>query len=73
VANRCDIRLSRLMRLDLGMMTSLVGFSWSDSSRRSLTMGSFFFCIWAAICSSILAPDTWCGSAVMTTSLFSMW
>jgi hypothetical protein len=38
-------------------MTSRVGFSWSDSSRRSSTIGSFLACICAAICSSTLAGD----------------
>ncbi|MNN16283.1 hypothetical protein D3C81_1294170 [compost metagenome] len=50
------------------MMTIRHGFSWSDSSRRSATIGSFLACICAAICSSTLAPDTWCGSAVTTMS-----
>ena len=41
-------------------------FELPDSSRRSATCGSFdgLACINAAICSSTLAPDTWCGSAL---------
>ena len=35
-----------------------VGFSWSDSSRRSSTIGSFLLRICAAICSSTRAPET---------------
>ncbi len=37
-------------------ITRRVGFSWSDSSRRSSTIGSFFARICAAICSSTFAP-----------------
>ena len=34
-------------------------------------MGSFLACIWAAICSSTLAGETWWGRAVMTMAPFS--
>ncbi len=56
------------MRLLRGTSTRRVGFSWSDSSRRSSSQGSFLACIWAAICSSTRAPDTWYGSTVMMMS-----
>ena len=46
---------TRLLR---GTITRRVGFWWSDSSRKSSTMGSFFCCICCAICSMILEPDT---------------
>jgi hypothetical protein len=49
--------------LDLATSTSRVGFSWSDSSRRSSTIGSFFAVICAAICSSTFAPEVWNGSS----------
>ena len=49
-------------------MTRRVGYSWSLSSRRSSTIGSFFARICPAICSSIFEPDTWYGSAVITIS-----
>ena len=45
-----------------------VGSSWSDSSRTFSTIGSFFARICAATCSWIFEPDTWYGSAVMSTS-----
>ena len=47
-------------------MTRRVGFSWSDSSRRSSTIGSFLARICSAICSSTLEPEACHGSAVMT-------
>ena len=52
-------------------MTSRVGSSSSDSSRRSSTRGSFFARIWVAICSSTRAPETWYGRLLMTISLSS--
>jgi hypothetical protein len=55
-------------RFDRGVMTSRVGCSWSDSSRRSSIIGSFFARICAAICSSTFEPDTWYGSSVTTIS-----
>ena len=48
-----------------------VGFSWSDSSRRSSTKGSFLAFICAATCSRTRLPEVWWGSAVMTTLPFS--
>ena len=55
-------------RFDRGVITRRIGCSWSLSSRRSSTIGSFLARIWAAICSSTLDPDTWYGSAVTTIS-----
>ena len=60
------ISCSTSTRFERGTITRRVGFSWSDSSRRSSTIGSFFARICAAICSSTFAPETWYGSAVMT-------
>ncbi len=63
VANRCAISASQSTRLERGTMTSRMGFSWSDSSRKSSTMGSFFARICPAICSSTLLPETCQGSS----------
>ena len=40
------------------VITRRIGFSWSDSSRKSATIGSFLLRICVAICSRILPPDT---------------
>ncbi len=66
VANRCGISSSASTRLERGTSTSRIGFSWSDSSRRSSIIGSFFARICEAICSRIFDGLTWCGSAVIT-------
>ena len=66
VANRWDMSRSTSTRFDRGTMTSRVGLSWSDSSRRSSTIGSFFASICCAICSSTFEPETWYGRAVTT-------
>ena len=44
-------------RFERGVITSRVGCSWSDSSRRSSIIGSFFARICVAICSSTRLPD----------------
>ena len=59
------------MRDERGTSTSRTGFSWSDSSRRSSSIGSFFARICCAICSSTFAGDTWCGSAPTTMLPFA--
>ncbi len=61
VANRCCIISSTSTRFERGTSTRRIGFSWSDSSRRSSIIGSFFARICAAICSRIFDGDTWCG------------
>ena len=71
VENRWDMSCSTSTPRFL-LMTSLVGSSWSDSSLRSSTCGSFLLRICVAICSWILAPDIWYGSDVMMMSLPSV-
>ncbi len=68
VANRCAISASQSTRLERGTITRRIGFSWSDSSRRSSTIGSFLARICVAICSSTLLPETCQGKAVTTIS-----
>ena len=63
VANRWFISASRSVPLPFGLSTRRVGFSWSDSSRRSSIIGSFFAVICPAICSSTFAPEVWNGSS----------
>jgi hypothetical protein len=60
-----------VVRPERGVSTRRVGLSWSDSSRRSSIIGSFF----ARICVRDLLeharPDVWYGSSVITMSPFS--
>ena len=71
VANRWLIKRSTSTRFERGVSTRRVGFSWSDSSRMSTSMGSLRACIWAPICSSTRDGETWYGKPTTTTSPFS--
>ena len=69
VANKWPIRPSKSTRLLRGTNTRRTGFSWSDSSRRSSSQGSFLARICCATCSMIFDGDTWKGRWVMTRLL----
>ena len=63
------LNIDEVIRFERGINTSRVGFSWSDSSRRSSSMGNFFACICAATCSNILLLEMYrSGNGSVTVS-----